>query len=153
MRMVVVWLVSCELRLTLLLSGADDAEAWPEDENTKAEGMIVKRLVAVGVVCGVEVLTVFVDKEGEEIRDASDGDDVEDWDAIDVEYDEADVEVTADTELGLEIPTVVGKKSLFFEAQQSCEVSAPQHQLPSSSHNEIWLSEAGLSPFCPSNEP
>lgn len=86
--------------------------------------------MAVGVVCGAEVSTILVDEENDEISDESDGIDIED-------EDEVEVEAVADAELGLEIPIVLGKNILFFAAQQSCELSAPQHQLPSSSHSDI----------------
>lgn len=108
-----ILVVSWELRLaSLLLSGAGDAEVRPEGENTRAEGMTVRRLVAVGVVRGAEVSTILVDEENEEISDESNGIDVED-------DDEADIEAVADAELGLEFPIVVGKKILFFVPQQS----------------------------------
>jgi hypothetical protein len=99
--------------------------------------MTVRRPVAVGFVCGVKVSTILVDEENDEVND-SERDDVEDCDGINVEDDEEDdIEAAADAELGLEIPIVVGKKILFFVAQQSCELNKPQHQLPSSSHSDI----------------
>jgi len=140
-----------------MLSAAGDAEGWPADERIRVEGMTVRRLVAMGVVCGAEVSTVpagVTDEEKEEIVDESSAYSVGSCDRIDVEDDdEGDVEVGGDAELGLEIPIVAGRKIFFFEAQQSCELSMPQHQLPSSSHSDIWLSDEGLLPSCSLDEP